>query len=109
MSLYRQAGRASAFTLALVGAAALAAGLLAGFALGRGTAPEPTLADKIADLRRQVRPAQDGIELTSTEDGQAVRGGRVVAPPEFGAAQPDVRRAAAAVAGARAGLRALDV
>jgi hypothetical protein len=37
-----------------------------------------------------------------------VRGGRVVEPTEYGAAQADVKRAADAVARSRADLRALD-
>ena len=108
MSLYRQAGRTSGRVVAIAAAVALVVGLGAGFALGRGTAPKPTLADNIADLRARLRPAQDGIELTATEYGQAVRGGRVVAPTEYAAARADVKRAADAVNGARGDLRALD-
>jgi hypothetical protein len=81
MSLYRQAGRASGRTLALAAVAALLAGLLAGFLLGRSTAPDPTVAEKVADLRSRLRPAEQGLELTATEYAQAVRGGRVVQPP----------------------------
>jgi hypothetical protein len=108
MSLYRQAGRTSGRSLLIAAVAALVVGLLAGFALGRSTAPKPTLADKVADLRVTLGPAQEGIELTATEYGQAVRGGRVVAPTEYQAARADVTRAADAVARARADLRALD-
>src|SRR5215218_7369483 len=108
MSLYRQAGRTSGRTIAIAAVAALVAGLAAGFALGRASAPEPTLAEGVADVRAKLQPAQDGLELAVTEYGQAVRDGRVVAPTEYEAAQADVQRAAAAVAGVRADLRALD-
>src|SRR3954454_10720748 len=107
MSLYRQAGRASGRTLAIAAVVALLAGLVAGFAVGRLTAPEPTLADKVADLRDKLAPAREGIELSATEYSQAVREGRVVAPTEYGAAKADVQRAADAIAAARADLRAL--
>jgi hypothetical protein len=108
MSLYRQAGRTSARVVAIAAAVALVVGLGAGFALGRGTARKPTLADNVTDLRAQLRPAQNGIELTATEYRQAVRGGRVVAPTEYAAARADVKRAADAVADVRGDLRALD-
>lgn len=107
MSLYRQAGRASGRTLAIAAAVALLVGVLAGFAIGRATAPEPTLAGKVSDLRAKLAPAREGIELTATEYGQAVRDGHVVAPTEYQAAQADVKRAADALASARADLRAL--
>src|SRR4051812_6235975 len=94
--------------LLLAAVAALLVGLLAGFLLGRATAPDPTLAEKVADLRRAVRPAEQGLELTATEYAQAVRGGRVVQPTEYQAAQADVERADGALAAARADLRALS-
>jgi hypothetical protein len=108
MSLYRQVGRASGRTLAIAAAVALVVGLVAGFVLGRSTAPAPTLADKVVDMRATLAPAREGIELSATEYGQAVSGGRVVAPTEYAAAGADVGRAADAVAAARTDLRALD-
>ncbi|MEA2322510.1 MAG: hypothetical protein QOD81_2360 [Solirubrobacteraceae bacterium] len=108
MSLYRQPGRASGRTLALAAAAALVVGLVAGLTIGRATAPDPTLAEKVADLRRQVRPAEQGMELTATEYTQAVRGGRVAEPTEYQAAQADVKRVTDTLATARADLRALN-
>jgi hypothetical protein len=108
MSLYRQASRASARTVAIAAVAALLAGLLAGFLLGRGTAPDPTLGEKAAELRREVRPAEQGIELTATEYAQAVRSGRVVQPTEYQAAQADIGRVDDTLAATRSDLRALD-
>ena len=107
MSLYRQAGRASGRTLAIAAVVACVAGLALGFVLGRVLAPEPTLADKVADLRAKVAPAREGIELSATEYAQAVRNGRVVAPTEYSAAKADVQRAADTIASARDDLRAL--
>jgi len=108
MSLYRQAGRASTRTLAMAAAVALVVGLAVGFFVGRASAPEPTLADRVAGLRTKLGPAREGIELSATEYEQAVRDGRVVAPTEYGAAKADVQRAADALASSRADLRALD-
>lgn len=107
MSLYRQPGRTAMRTVVIVGVAALVAGLIAGFALGRGTAPEPTLSDKLADLRSELEPARAGLELSATEYSQAVRAGRVVEPTEYEAAKADVERARTAVHSARGDLRAL--
>jgi len=108
MSHNRQAGRASTRTLAMAAAVALVVGLAVGFFVGRASAPEPTLADRVAGLRTKLGPAREGIELSATEYEQAVRDGRVVAPTEYGAAKADVQRAADAVASSRADLRALD-
>jgi F0F1-type ATP synthase membrane subunit b/b' len=109
MSLYRQPGRVTTRALALAAAAALLAGIAGGFALGRATAAKPTLADKVADLRTALRPAEQGLELTATEYAQAVRGGRVTAPTEYDAARADVGRVRDALASTRADRRALDV
>jgi hypothetical protein len=108
MSLYRQAGRTSGRTLLIAAIVALIVGLVAGWALGRATAPDPTLADKVADLRSSLGPAAEGIELSATEYPQAVRNGQVVAPTEYQAAQADVQRASDAVASHRADVQALD-
>jgi len=108
MSLYRQAGRTSGRTIIIAAVVALVVGLLGGYAIGRATAPKPTLADKVADLRSSLGPAQEGIELSATEYPQAVRNGKIVAPTEYAAAQSDVQRARDAISGARADVQALD-
>jgi len=108
MSLYRQAGRTSGRTLLIAAVAALLVGLVGGYVLGRATAPDPTLAEQVADLRTTLGPAAEGVELSATEYPQAVRNGKVIAPTEYQAAKADVQRAKDAVAGARADVRALD-
>jgi hypothetical protein len=108
VSLYRQAGRTSGRTLVIAAVVALVVGLAGGYALGRATAPKPTLAEQVAELRTSLGPAQDGLELSATEYPQAVRSGRVVAPTEYAAAKADIQRVKDAIAGARADLDALD-
>ena len=87
MSLYRQPGRTAPARSLIAAAVALSSGSSRGFALGRSTAPEPTLADKVADLRATLAPPREGVELCATEYPQAVRDGQVVAPTEYAAAQ----------------------
>lgn len=108
MSLYRQPGRVASRTLALAAAVALVVGVAGGYAIGRATAPGPTVAKAVAALRGDLRPVEQGVLLAPTEYGQAVKGGRVVAPTEYGAAQADVQRAQDAVDRSRAELSALD-
>jgi hypothetical protein len=108
MSVYRQAGGAGGRTVIIAAAVALLVGLLGGYLLGRSTAPDPTLAEKIAEVRRAAGPAEQGLELTATEYSEAVRDGRVVAPTEYQAAQSDIQRVEDTIAGVRADLRALS-
>jgi hypothetical protein len=108
VSLYRQTGRTRTRTVAVVATATLLIGVIAGLAVGRSTAPEPTLADKLGELRADLAPARQGIELTATEYPQAVRDGRVIAPTEYTAAKQSARRARDEVRAVRDDLRALD-
>jgi hypothetical protein len=108
MSLYRQPGRVAGRTLALAAVAALAIGLAVGFVASRASKSEPTLATQMADLRQRLAPAREGIDLVGTEYGQAVRGGRVVAPTEYTAARDDLKRVQDALTHNRDDIRALS-
>jgi hypothetical protein len=64
MSLYRETSARS--TKAVVGVVVGALALLAiGFAVGRATAPEPSLESQIADVHEQARPVADALELVA--------------------------------------------
>ena len=68
MSLYREtSGRSKT----AIGAAVLAclALVAVGFAIGRVTAPEPSLESQIADVREQARPVADALELVAIHYG----------------------------------------
>jgi hypothetical protein len=64
MSLYREtsARRTKVIAGAVLGAVIL---LSIGFAIGRATAPEPSLESQIADVREQARPVADALELVA--------------------------------------------
>lgn len=106
MSLYREASRRRRLPL-LAAAAALVVGVLAGFAIGRATAPEPTAADALAGVEAELRTARDALELLAIEYPQGVSDGRVTAQTEYDAARADVQRARDAFGRARDDLAAL--
>jgi hypothetical protein len=108
VSLYREAGRTSWRALVAAAVIALLVGGAAGYAIGRSSAPDPSLADQVADLKGRLAPAREAIELTTTEYPQAVRDGKIVAPTEYQAAKADVARARVSIAAALADLRAVD-
>lgn len=108
MSLYREVGR-SRRAIALAAAVALAIGLAAGFATGRGTAPEPSLAERVDELGESVQPALNALELVGIEYPQAVDArGEVIAETEIAAAEAQARSAAATLESARPELETLD-
>jgi hypothetical protein len=101
VSLYREAGRGGPRSLAIATVVALLAGLGIGFALGRSSAPEPSTADVVSELRSDLRPVAGGIELIPNEYAQAYRNEGVEAEGVQGAlariktqldeARPDLR------------------
>lgn len=104
MSLYREAGRGSTRTLVVAAVVALVAGLAIGFAIGRSSAPEPSAADVVRELRDELRPVTGGLALIPNEYAQAYRNEGVEAEGVQGA----VARIKAQLAKARADLQALD-
>lgn len=103
MSLYRQPGSARPLVTAAIAAVALLAGGAIGFALGRGSAPEPSAQDVVAQLRDELRPLAGGLELLPTEYPQALSGGG-----ESAAVTGDIGRIDDALAAAGPDLQTLD-
>lgn len=70
MSLYRET---SARPTRAIAAIVVASGALLaiGFAVGRATAPEPSLESQVADVREQARPVGDALELVAIHYGAA--------------------------------------
>jgi hypothetical protein len=107
LSLYRQASGARGRVAAIAAVVALL-GAGAGFAIGRATAPEPTLTELAADARAAARPALSSLELVDLEYGQGVgSSGQDAAPTELEAAREHADAAQAAIDGAE-GLGSLD-
>jgi hypothetical protein len=103
MSLYRQPGATRPLLIAAIAAVALLAGGAIGFALGRGSAPDPSAQDVVAQLRDDLRPLAGGLDLLPTEYPQALAGGG-----ESAAVEGDLARIDMALAAAAPDLRALD-
>jgi hypothetical protein len=103
MSLYRQPRAARPLLLVGIAVAALLVGGAIGFALGRGSAPEPSAQDVVAQLRDELRPLAAGLELLPTEYPQALAGGG-----ESAAVSGDLDRIRSALADATPDLRTLD-
>ncbi|MGN6189673.1 MAG: hypothetical protein ACTHOE_12310 [Conexibacter sp.] len=103
MSLYRQPRAARPLLLAGIAVVALLVGGGIGFALGRGSAPEPSAQDVVAKLRDELRPLGAGLELLPTEYPQALAGKDGAA-----AVTGDLGRIRSALAASAADLRTLD-
>jgi hypothetical protein len=110
MSLYREPGQARRRRRLVAGAVVGAAVLIAllAFLIVRSDSGPPSRADRAAAVRSAASQSLDGLELLQIEYGQAVKGGRVIAPTEYGAAKADVQRARQALADHRADLDAVD-
>jgi hypothetical protein len=74
MSLYRQSGGPAPRRLVAAVVAALVLGLLAGFAIARATAGDPSAQDVVTRLRSELRPVANGLAILPTEYPQAARG-----------------------------------
>jgi len=109
MSLYRQAGRTRRRRRIAIGAGvAVAAVVVLAVVLASSGGGPPSHAERVSSARSAASEALDGVELLTVEYAQAVRGGRVVAPTEFGAAKADVQRARQSLADHQADFEAVD-
>lgn len=108
MSVYREPGRRRARAIVIAAVAALLTGGVAGFAIGRGTAGEPSLFELIEDAREGLRPALNALELVTIEYPESVRGGEVVARTEYEAALSQAQAATRFLSAGRADLEPLD-
>jgi len=108
VSLYRQPGRTATRTLVLIVLATIVVAGGVGYAIGRSTAPDPSLADQVSELRSDLRPATQAFEFMPNEYSQAVSGGRVVREAEYQGVRSSLDRARSAIDKAKADLRALN-
>ena len=75
MSLYRQSGGSSWRVVAIAAVVALLVGAGVGYAIGRSTAPEPSLAEQVADLQGRLQPTLDGLTLVPDHYAQGIKAG----------------------------------
>lgn len=108
MSLYREAGRHRRNRRIAIGAAIAAIALIALIVVLATSGGPPSHADRVKSAKSAASEALDGIEVLTVEYGQAVRGGRVVAPTEYGGAKGDVQRARASLTDHRADFEAVN-
>lgn len=108
MSLYRQQGGRNWRWIGAASFLALLVGIGIGFALGRSSAPEPTLSEMVAEVQGEVRPVTDGISLVPDHYEQSVRGGKVVEPVQYEGARQQLAAAQDALEGAAPDLEILS-
>jgi hypothetical protein len=85
VSLYREAGRRNARTVAIAAVVALVVGLGVGYAIGHGSAPEQSATELGSKLRSELRPVNAGLALIPNEYAQAYKGEGVEAEGVQGA------------------------
>ena len=108
MSLYRQQGGRSWRWIGAAALLALLIGIGIGFALGRSSAPEPSLSETLAEVQGEVQPVIDGISLVPDHYAQSVRGGEVVERVQYDGARQQVAAAEDALTAAAGDLRILS-
>jgi hypothetical protein len=96
VSLYREASSSRARTAVVVAVIALV-GAVAGYLIGRATAPDPSLAEQIADARASAEPALKSLELVDIEYPQAFEESATGGPTELQAALDHAEAAASAL------------
>jgi hypothetical protein len=104
MSLYRQPGRVRGPVLAAVAVVALLVGGGIGYALGASGGEDVSGPAVVGQLRGELRPAENALQLLPTEYPQAARG----AGNETAAVTGALARLDAALRKARPDLMALD-
>jgi hypothetical protein len=108
VSLYREAGRHRRNRRIAIGAAIAAIAFVVLIVVLATSGGPPSHADRVKSAKSAASEALDGIEVLTVEYGQAVRGGRVVAPTEYAGAKADVQRARSSLTGHQADFEATD-
>jgi hypothetical protein len=75
MSLYRQSGGSGWRIVAIAAVVARLIGGGVGYAIGRSTAPEPSLGEQVADLQARLQPTFDGLALVPDHYAQGIKAG----------------------------------
>ncbi|MEO7198009.1 MAG: hypothetical protein ABIZ50_06010 [Solirubrobacterales bacterium] len=108
MSLYREAGGGRWRWVVLAAGVALVVGIGTGYAVGRSSAPEPTIGEQFGELQDRARPVLDGLALVPDHYSQGVRGGEVVGEVQYSGAQQQARTAQVSLADLAPEIEPLD-